>query len=88
MDAKPAGARLLDGWVTEHELAAELNRNIRTLQRWRDRRIGPPFAMMGDRPIYNVENVRRWLTAGGAAKARATTRPRKASTAPTEARVQ
>ena len=36
-------------------------------------RTGPPFAAMGETPIYNIEEVRRWLTAGGtrgAAKAR------------------
>ena len=60
-------ARLLDGWLSEHELATELERNVRTLQRWRDLRIGPPFTMMGDSPIYHTENVKRWLQAGGTA---------------------
>jgi hypothetical protein len=70
---------LLDCYLSEHALAAELGRNGRTLQRWRDLRIGPPFTMMGDRPIYHVDGVKRWLQAGGtagASKPRRQTRPR------------
>jgi hypothetical protein len=56
---------LLDGYVTEHELATELNKDPRTLFRWRKLRIGPPFVMNGVVPIYNVEQARKWLAAGG-----------------------
>lgn len=66
MDVERRG-RLLDGWFTEPELAAELNRHTRTLKRWRDARTGPPFSMMGESPVYNIEAVRRWLAAGGTA---------------------
>jgi hypothetical protein len=63
----PVRPGLLTGWMREHELAAELGRNVRTLQRWRDLRIGPPVTMIGDTPIYSIDEAKRWLQAGGTA---------------------
>jgi hypothetical protein len=60
---------LLSGYVREIELARELNKHPRTLKRWRDLRIGPPFTMLGPQPIYPVNGVRTWLAAGGTAAA-------------------
>jgi hypothetical protein len=67
-ESKPRGG-VLDGYLREHALAAELGRNVRTLARWRQQRIGPAFTLMGDTPIYSVDAVKRWLQAGGTAGA-------------------
>jgi hypothetical protein len=56
---------LLEGYLFEDELATELDKNLRTIQRWRKLRIGPPFVMNGVRPIYNTEQTRKWLADGG-----------------------
>lgn len=75
MDAKSAAARpgLLDDYLSEADLAAELQKDVRTLQRWRKLRVGPPFVMNGITPIYPRPGAVKWLQAGGtagAAKAR------------------
>ena len=75
MDAKSAAPRpgLLDDYLSEAGLAAELQKDIRTLQRWRKLRVGPPFVMNGITPIYHRPGAAKWLLAGGtagAAKAR------------------
>jgi hypothetical protein len=70
MDATPSKrVGLLDEYMSEAELAAELGRDLRTLQRWRKLRIGPPFVMNGTAPIYNIDKARAWLAAGGTAAA-------------------
>jgi hypothetical protein len=64
---------LLAEWATEQELAEELGKHPRTVARWRELRIGPPFAMNGETPIYHRPGAAKWLLAGGtagAAKAR------------------
>jgi hypothetical protein len=63
----PTKLQLMEGWLSEKELAAAIDRNPRTIYRWRKLGIGPPFSMMGDSPIYNTENAKRWLVAGGTA---------------------
>jgi hypothetical protein len=54
---------LLDDYLSEEELAAQLRKNVRTLQRWRKLRIGPPVTWNGRTPTYNVESARQWLRA-------------------------
>ena len=56
---------LLADWLSEQALADELRKDIRTVQRWRGLRIGPPFVMNGKTPLYHVESARAWLAAGG-----------------------
>jgi hypothetical protein len=34
--------RLLDGYLTRTDIAQEINRGVRTLERWENQRIGPP----------------------------------------------
>jgi hypothetical protein len=63
----PQRTGLLDDYSTEAELAAELNKDPRTLFRWRKARIGPPFTMNGETPLYNKEQARQWLAEGGTA---------------------
>ena len=52
---------LLDDYLTEDELAKELDLAPRTLQRWRRQRTGPPVTFIGRVPYYRVEGVRVWL---------------------------
>jgi hypothetical protein len=62
-----SGRTLLAGFFREPELARELNKHPRTLKRWRDLGIGPPFAMLGSEIIYPIPETRAWLSAGGTA---------------------
>ena len=47
--------------IPEQELADELGRTVRTLQRWRSERTGPPFIRLGRQILYRREAVREWL---------------------------
>jgi hypothetical protein len=64
-DADDDGARksLLDGYLGEEALAAELDVTTRTLQRWRKLRTGPPASWVGKTPVYRFESVLKWLQA-------------------------
>jgi hypothetical protein len=75
-DKFPNHDSLLDGYVTEAQLAAEFRKNPRTLLRWRKLRIGPPFSMAGITPLYNIQKARQWLAAGGTASTKRRTRSR------------
>ena len=71
MDAKtPKREGLLADYLSEADLAAELKRDPRTVQRWRKLRIGPPYVMNGIAPMYSIEQARAWLAAGGTAGVR------------------
>jgi hypothetical protein len=52
---------VLEGYITEADLARQLNRSVRTLQRLAARRIGPPRTKVGRLIFYNIEHVRDWL---------------------------
>jgi hypothetical protein len=54
-------SRLLDGYVTETELARELKRSERTLIRWRVKREGPPVTFVGRTPMYRLDSAIAWL---------------------------
>jgi hypothetical protein len=54
---------ILDGYISETQLALELGRNKATLVRWRKKQIGPPFTMMGKSVYYCRESVLLWLKA-------------------------
>ncbi len=53
--------RVLDGWVTRKQVAAELSVSIDTLQRWQNRRDGPPCVRVGRKVLYRAEALREWL---------------------------
>jgi hypothetical protein len=53
--------KLLDGYWTEQELADQLQKNRRTVQRWRKERTGPPFTKLGNSLVYNSKSAREWL---------------------------
>lgn len=72
MDTKPEPGKragLLDDYMTEAELAADVKKHPRTVKRWRDLRVGPPYSMMGESPIYHIPTARQWIAAGGTAAA-------------------
>jgi hypothetical protein len=71
---------ILDGYIGEQELAAQLKRKRSTLERWRRLRLGPPFVRNGKTPLYHVESAQAWLRSGGF-KPRRSTHRSKATTA-------
>ena len=52
---------VLSGYLSQQELAAQLNLKLRTLQLWEARREGPPVTRLGKRPLYRREAVAAWL---------------------------
>jgi biotin operon repressor len=52
---------ILDGFVSQAELAKQLDKTRRTLQRWERLREGPPVVYIGRDPYYSVESVRTWI---------------------------
>ena len=54
---------ILQGYMKEEALAAQLDKSVRTLERWRRERIGPPVTMIGGTPWYRIKGAIRWLEA-------------------------
>jgi hypothetical protein len=54
---------LLSEFLTKEELAAELRRNVRTLDRWDVLGIGPPRTRIGRKVLYRRASVEKWLAA-------------------------
>ena len=52
---------LLADYMTPEQLAAELNKSPRTIDRWARLRIGPPRTVIGKKPYYRREAVREWM---------------------------
>lgn len=52
---------VLAGYISEADLARQLNLSVRTLQRLATRRLGPPRIKVGRLIFYNVDHVRDWL---------------------------
>ena len=52
---------VLSGYITEADLARQLNRSVRTLQRLAAHRTGPPRIKIGRLIYYRVDSVREWL---------------------------
>ena len=52
---------LLDDYFTSAELGVELKKSERTIARWDRLRIGPPKTVIGKKPYYRREAVRKWL---------------------------
>ena len=63
LKAPPAqrGPRVLDGYMTEDQLAAEIGRSVRTLARWRALGEGPPVTRIGRQILYRESSARAWL---------------------------
>ena len=54
---------ILSEFLTKEELAAELRRNPRTLDRWAVLGIGPPQTRVGRHVLFRRASVQRWLLA-------------------------
>lgn len=54
---------ILSQFFTKEELAAELDRNGRTLDRWDVLGLGPPRTFVGRKVLYRRTSVQRWLAA-------------------------
>jgi hypothetical protein len=54
---------ILSEFLTKEELAAELRRNPRTLDRWDTLGVGPPRTHVGRQVLYRRSSVERWLVA-------------------------
>ena len=51
----------LPGYKTESEKAAEYGKSVRTMQLWRQKRIGPPFVKLGNTVLYPDSEDEKWL---------------------------
>jgi hypothetical protein len=58
-----ASVPLLHDYMTREQLATELNKTVRTLDRWYMLREGPAVTRVGNRRLYHVDDVRAWLKA-------------------------
>jgi hypothetical protein len=54
---------VLSDFLTKEELAAELRRNPRTLDRWDALGMGPPRTHVGRKVLYRRASVQQWLCA-------------------------
>lgn len=52
---------LLSDFLTKEELAPELRRNVRTLDRWNALGLGPPRTCVGRTVLYRRSSVKTWL---------------------------
>jgi hypothetical protein len=57
----PAKRKRLPGYTSEFETAEELNLSVRTLRKWRQLRIGPPWTGIGRQVFYSDESRAAWL---------------------------
>ncbi|MCA1775709.1 MAG: helix-turn-helix domain-containing protein [Loktanella sp.] len=62
---------MLDNLLTETEFAEARGVHVRTIQRERARREGPPFIKLGRRIFYRREAIEAWLLAQEQAQPRA-----------------
>jgi hypothetical protein len=51
----------IPGYTPESETAEELNVSVRTLRKWRQLRIGPPYIEVGRQIHYGDESRAAWL---------------------------
>ncbi len=54
---------ILSEFLTREELAAELRRSPRTLDRWEVLGIGPPRTHVGRKILYRRASLQKWLVA-------------------------
>lgn len=54
---------ILAEFLTKEELAVELRRNPRTLDRWDVLGMGPPRTFVGRKILYRRASVQKWLAA-------------------------
>jgi hypothetical protein len=62
LNERDAGSMsILAGYISEADLAAQLNKSVRTLQIWRQQRKGPPWIQIGQTIHYPEDGTRAWL---------------------------
>lgn len=54
---------ILSGFLTIEELAAELDKSVRTVERWVAQPDGLPYTQLGNRRLFRPEAVREWIIA-------------------------
>jgi hypothetical protein len=54
---------ILSEFLTKEELAEQLQRNPRTLDRWAVLGMGPPRTHVGRKVLYRRASVQKWLVA-------------------------
>lgn len=52
---------LLDGYLTRRQLAMEIDRAEKTVQRWENLPDGLPFTMLSGRKLYKKTSVLAWI---------------------------
>ena len=52
---------IVAGYTSESETAKQLNVSVRTLRKWRQCGMGPPWAKVGRQVIYGDESRTAWL---------------------------
>ena len=58
-----SNSEILSEFFTKEELATELRRNPRTLDRWEVLGMGPPRTHVGRKVLYRRASVQKWLVA-------------------------
>ncbi len=43
--------------LSQHDVAERWRMSVRTLERWRSLRQGPPFLKLGGRVVYRIEDI-------------------------------
>jgi hypothetical protein len=61
MEQAETGSSILNEYLTKAELAAQLHRSIRSLDRWALTGDGPPCIRIGRRSLYRRAAVVEWL---------------------------
>ena len=54
---------MIDNLISEHDYAAKRGVSVRTVQRERALRTGPPFIRLGRKVYYRLESIEQWLIA-------------------------
>ena len=63
MNTTHNGDSVLAEYMTRDELAKQLDRCARTLDRWSSLNLGPPRTILGRRVLYRRQAVAEWLRA-------------------------
>jgi hypothetical protein len=61
MSDQNSSSSLLSEYLTKAQLAKELRKSERTLDRWHNLRIGPPRVIIGRTVLYRIDAVLDWL---------------------------
>lgn len=54
-------SEIMSGFLSRAELALQLGKSERTLERWEEQKIGPLTTKGGQTPYYKIDSVQEWL---------------------------